>query len=198
MKKSIIFSALMLVGIVLFNGCSATTKPLRTYTLSPVLDFGKVSHSPYRSKTVIVAYPTNINGQASKSIYFSYHALEIGSYHYARWSTNNGQLILNATIRALDKGGVFRSTVDYTTLAYSDYLLESEVYEFYHRVRENSSDSIFTIRFNLIDTKNNWVVRSKKFSYKVPTPTKDAQGYVTATNKALSLMSRDLVQWLGD
>ncbi|MEA3419679.1 MAG: ABC-type transport auxiliary lipoprotein family protein [Campylobacterota bacterium] len=196
MKKSIIFLVSIFAGVVLFSGCSAKTEPIRTYTLSPVLDFGRASHSPYRSKTVIVAYPTNINGKASKSLNFSYHALEVGRYHYAKWSANNSQLILNSTIRALDKSSIFKSTVDYTTLAYADYLLESEVYEFYHRVREDSSDAVFTIKFNLIDMSNNWVVRSRKFSYRIPTPTKNAQGYVAATNKALTLMSRDLVRWL--
>ena len=39
-------------------------------------------------------------------------------------------------------------------------------------------------------------MKSKKFTYKIPTTTIDAKGYVKATNVALDRLSRDLVKWL--
>ena len=99
-------------------------------------------------------------------------------------------------IRALEHGGVFKSVIDYTSLANTDYLLESEVYDIYHKVRKNLSVSVLSIRFDLINTENNVLVKSKKFSYQIPTETVDAVGYVKATNIALEKLSADLVRWL--
>ena len=86
--------------------------------------------------------------------------------------------------------------IDYTSLANTDYLLESEVYDFHHKVRKGHSVSVVSIRFDLIDTSDNLLVKSRKFSYEIPTGTVDAVGYVKATNRALEKLSADLVRWL--
>ena len=40
------------------------------------------------------------------------------------------------------------------------------------------------------------IVKSKKFNYQIPTTTKDARGYVQATNIAMERLLVDLVRWL--
>jgi len=195
MKKTVIH-LILAAGVLLIGGCAIKSTPVRTYTLSPDFRFGKASHSPYRDKSVKVAYPTNIKGKSSSSICFSYSKLEQGSYQNATWSSSSSQLLTSGIIRALDHGGIFKSVIDYTSLANTDYLLESEVYDFYHKVRKDYSASMLSIRFDLIDTDNNLVVKSKKFSYEIPTETVDAVGYVKATNRALEKLSADLVRWL--
>ncbi len=185
-----------LAGVLFLGGCSVKTATVHTYVLNPSFHYGKLSHSPYSTKSVKVSYPTNIKGKSSSSIYFSYSRIEQGSYQAANWSTSSSQLLTSIIIRALEHGKVFKSVIDYTSLANADYLLESEVYDFYHKVRKNLSVSIFSIRFDLIDTNDNLVVKSKKFSYEIPTKTVNAIGYVNATNRAMEKLSADLVKWL--
>jgi len=194
--KKLITSFFLLAGIFLLSGCAFKSAKLQTYTLNPSYRYGKLSHSPYADKSVKVAYPNNIKGKSSSSICFSYSRLEEGNYQNSTWSTSSSQLLTSIIIRALEHGAVFKSVIDYTSLANTDYLLESEVYDLYHKVRKNLSVSVVSIRFDLIDTSDNRLVKSKKFSYEIPTGTVDAAGYVKATNRALEKLSADLVRWL--
>ncbi|MEA3455555.1 MAG: ABC-type transport auxiliary lipoprotein family protein [Campylobacterota bacterium] len=187
----------IIAGVLLLSGCSMKSSEIRTYSLNPDLNFSKLSHSPYKEKSIKIGYPMNIKGKASSSIYFSYSKIEEGSYQNAIWSSSNSQLLIAGIIRALEKGGVFKTVIDYNSLANTDYLLETEVYDFYHKVRKNLSVSVVSIRFDMIDTDNNRLVKSRKFSYEIPTGTVDALGYVKATNRALEKLAVDLVRWLG-
>lgn len=187
----------ILTGALLLSGCAMKSSELQTYSLNPDLNFSKLSHAVYRDKSIKIAYPTNIKGKTSSSIYFSYSKIQEGKYQNAIWNSSNSQLLINGIIRALEKGAVFKTVIDYTSLANTDYLLESEVYDFYHKVRKNLSVSVLSIRFDLIDTDYNRLVKSKKFTYEVPTQTVDALGYVKATNIALEKLTADLVKWLG-
>jgi len=187
----------ILIGMFLLSGCAMKSSEMRTYSLNPDLNFSKLSHAVYRDKSIKIAYPTNIKGKTSSSIYFSYSKIEEGKYQNAIWNSSNSQLLINGIIRALEKGAVFKTVVDYTSLANTDYLLESEVYDFYHKVRKNLSVSVLSIRFDLIDTDYNRLVKSRRFTYEIPTKTVDALGYVKATNIALERLTVDLVKWLG-
>ena len=195
MKKSIA-TLLIVTGVLFLSGCAFKSAKLHTFTLDPSYRYGKVPHSPYRDKSVKVAYPNSIKGKSSSSICFSYSRLEEGNYQNSIWSTSSSQLLTGSIIRALEHGAVFKSVIDYTSLANTDYLLESEVYDFYHKVRKNLSVSVVSIRFDLIDTSDNRLAKSRKFSYEIPTETVDATGYVKATNRALEKLSIDLVRWL--
>ncbi len=191
-----VVKTVILTGILLLGGCSMKSSEMKTYGLNPDLNFSKLPHATYRDKSVKIAYPTNIKGKSSSSIYFSYSKIDEGKYQNAIWTSSNGQLLINSIIRSLEKGGVFKTVIDYTSLGNTDYLLESEVYDFYHKVRKGVSVSVLSIRFDLIDTDYNHLVKSKRFTYEVPTQTVDALGYVKATNIALDKMSLDLVKWL--
>lgn len=186
----------ILTAVLLLSGCAMKSSEMKTYGLNPDLNFSKLPHAVYRDKSVKIAYPTNIKGKSSSSIYFSYSKIDEGKYQNAIWTSSNGQLLINSIIRSLEKGGVFKTVIDYTSLGNTDYLLESEVYDFYHKVRKGVSVSVLSIRFDLIDTDYNRLVKSKRFTYEVPTQTVDALGYVKATNIALDKMSLDLVRWL--
>ena len=192
-----VIKGVFLVSVLLLSGCSMKSSEMKTYGLNPDLNFSRLPHATYRDKSVKIAYPTNIKGKSSSSIYFSYSKIDEGKYQNAIWTSSNGQLLISSIIRSLENGGVFKTVIDYTSLGNTDYLLESEVYDFYHKVRKGVSLSVLSIRFDLIDTDYNRLVKSKKFTYEVPTQTVDALGYVKATNIALEKLAVDLVKWLG-
>ncbi|MEA3491262.1 MAG: ABC-type transport auxiliary lipoprotein family protein [Campylobacterota bacterium] len=189
--------AVVVAGLILLGGCSTKSDPMQTYNINPNLKFSKLPHSIYREKSVKVAYPINIKGRSGTSIYYAYNRLEDGVYQDSSWSSNSSQLLTSSIMLALEHGRVFKSVVDYTSLANTDYLLESEVYDFYHKLRKDLSLSVVSIRFDLISTDNNILIKSKKFSYEIPTETVNAVGYVKATNIALERLSADLSRWLG-
>ena len=186
-----------IVFAILISGCTTKSEPMVTYTIDPDMKVSQISRSPYRESSVKVSYPTDIRGKSGSSIYYSYSDTEEGSYQNASWGSNSSQLLTYTIMRALEQGKVFGSTIDYRSVANADYVLESEVYQFYHKVRKDISLSIVSIRFDLIDSSTSKLLKSKKFTYKISTESRDAKGYVEATNKALERLSRDLVRWLG-
>jgi len=52
------------------------------------------------------------------------------------------------------------------------------------------------MQFTLIDGDTGKLLKSKKFSYKEPTLSLDAEGYVIATNRVLNRLSQDLLLWI--
>ncbi len=187
----------LIVSIVIV-GCSTKESPLRRYTLNPTIDIPKISSSPYRTKSIKVAYPTSIKGVVTKRMRYSYSDIEDGTYNSARWSRASSKILLSSYIKALESSGVFGAILEYTSLADSDYLLESEVYEFYHRIRGDISLSVVSVKFNLVDVTDNRLIKTHKFTYQIPTPTLNAQGYVEATNIAVGKICRDMVVWLAN
>jgi cholesterol transport system auxiliary component len=168
---------------------------MKRYLLEPDFSFGRV-HSRYSDSSIKISYPNDIIGRSGTNIYYSYNRLEDNSYQNSSWSSSSSQLISSIIIRALEHGKVFDSIVDYRSISTTDYLLESEIYHLYHKIRKDISLSIVTIRFDLIDLSNNRLIKSRRFNYEIPTKSIDAIGYVEATNIALERLSRDLVEWL--
>jgi len=187
----------LLALIIGVYGCSTKETALRTYTINPQIDIDKQSSTIYSTKSIKIAYPTSIKGIVSRRMTYSYNDLEVGTYNNARWSVSNGKLLMNSYIKALDKSHLFGAVIEYTSLAETNYLLESEVYEFYHKIRGKVSLSIVSVKFNFIAMDTNRLIKSKKFSYQIPTATLNAQGYVEATNIAVKKMTLEMIEWLG-
>jgi len=185
-----------LILILFLYGCSSKITPIRTYSLNPIIDIKESKYSKYKDRTIKVSYPTSIDGLIGKRMRYSYNNSEDGLYNNARWSSNIGRLLSNIFIKALNKSNNFKVVVDYTSLVDTDYILESEIYEFSHKIRGDLSLAVVSIKFNLVDTDSNILVKSKKFEYKIPTKSFDAEGYTNATKEALKKISLDMLEWL--
>lgn len=184
------------ISIFLFlQGCSVKESPMRVYTLDGNTDFKTYGHK-FKNKIIKVSYPQSLKERMNQNMQFSYSDLESGSYQNSEWSNNVGQLLQGIFIQTLQQSGLFKGVTSYTSIMQEDYRLESTVFDFSHRVRGNASHAIVTVQFSLIETNSGKMVKSKLFNYAVPTTTIDANGYVNATNIALSKLNRDLISWL--
>lgn len=189
--KSIIFVTI----VILLSACTHKEAPMKSYLINPKLNITKHS-SPYHDKALKIAYPNSIKGKSSTAIYFAYNNIEEGRYQNASWSSSNSELLNSVVVRAVEMSKAFGTVVDYRSTALTDYSLESSIYDMYHKVEDGESLSILSIRFDLIDSSSNLLVKSKKFSYQIPTKSVNALGYVQATNRAAQKLAQDLVRWL--
>ncbi|MBD3790253.1 MAG: membrane integrity-associated transporter subunit PqiC [Campylobacterales bacterium] len=187
-----------ILGIVLLlglYGCSIKEAPLKVYTLH--IDHVDKKHSRfYVTKTIKVNFPLSLKEKINQNMHFSYSDAEQGSYQNAQWSNNLGQLIQGSLIETMERSGLFKGVISYASTAQEDYRLESTIYAFSHRIRGNASDAVVSIQISLVDANTGKLVDSHRFSYTVPTVTKNAKGYADATNIALSKLSEDLLVWL--
>ncbi|MDQ1326553.1 MAG: cholesterol transport system auxiliary component [Campylobacterota bacterium] len=184
-----------IVLFLLFQGCSIKEPPLKVYTLSA--DTGiKAHNSALKGETVKVIYPQSLKEKIGQEMNFSYSDSEQGSYQNAQWSNNIAQLLQGVFIETLQQSGLFKAVLSFASTAQEDLRLESTIFTFSHRVRGAASDAVVSIQFFLVDADSGKLVKSRRFSYAIPTVTTDAKGYTDATNKALRKLNRDLVSWL--
>jgi len=186
----------LLLGIMIIGLLGCTKEPaLKTYSLN-VSHAGMIQSNTYKSKSIKVIYPEGLKNKMSQKMNFSYSSTERGTYQNSEWSDNMSKLLQGTFIEVLDESKLFKVVLSDASRAKEDYRLESTVFAFEHRVREEESHAIVSIQFNLINVETGRIVKSKRFTYKEGTPTTDAKGYVAATNIALSRLSKDLVTWL--
>jgi cholesterol transport system auxiliary component len=184
------------ITIFLFlQGCSVKQSPMKAYTLHGDTH-QKAYDYKFKDKTVKVAYPQGLKEKMGQNMQFSYSDTEYGSYQNSKWSNTVGQLLQGIFIQTLQQSGLFRGVFSYTSTAQADYRLESTIFDFSHRVRGNASNAIVSVQFFLIDSNSGQMVKSRLFSYAVPTATTDAKGYVDAANIAIGMLNKDLIAWL--
>jgi cholesterol transport system auxiliary component len=182
---------IILIGLI---GC--TKEPaLKVYSLE-IPTVNAVQGSAYKNKSIKVTYPQSLKDQISQKMNFSYSSIDSGNYQNSEWSNNMRKLLQGTFIEVLDESKLFKVVLSNTSTVKEDYRLESTIFAFHHRVRGEESHAVVSMQFNLINTNTGYLLKSKRFSYKEATPTTDAKGYVTATNAAVSKLSRDLVAWL--
>ncbi|RRS31386.1 MAG: hypothetical protein P794_03750 [Epsilonproteobacteria bacterium (ex Lamellibrachia satsuma)] len=185
----------LILMLIWLSGCSNKQAPLKIYTLNAQSDV-KISQSKFRQKTIKVSYPQSLKSKIGEKMYYSYNSMEEGAYQNSQWSNNIGKLLQGTFIEAIEQSKLFKAVLPYTSTAGEDYRLESTIFAFSHQVRGKQSHALVSIQFALIDTNTGRLIKTKYFSYRVPTKTIDAKGYVEATNVAINRLSKDLVQWL--
>ncbi len=192
-KKSI---GLVFVFILLWmGGCSSKQPPLKIYTLNAPAVL-KSSSSKFKQRTIKVTYPSSLKEKISQKMRYSYSSAEEGVYENSQWSNNIGKLLEGTFIQALDESKLFKAVLPYSSTLQEDYRLESTVFAFTHQVRGEQSHALVSIQFSLINTDIGKLVKTKRFSYKVPTRTTDAKGYVEATNEAVDRLTKDMLRWI--
>ena len=180
-------------GLVALAGCASTA--IKTYTLSPK-SYKRVSYSKFQNSVVRVDYPKGVEDTMGTKIYYQDGSLEESFYLYSQWSKSLNRIIMGAVVDILQQSNLFKRVVDYSSTADVDYILESSIREFEHKLEGNSSFASIIIEARLLDSTNHKIVKSKLFHYKEPCTTTDARGFVEASNGALERFGRDLVLFL--
>lgn len=152
--------------------------------------------SAYRDKSIKVSFPQSIKEPVSEKMQFSYAANDRGVYQNSQWSANMGRLLQGTFIEVLDNSRLFKIVLSDMSTLEENYRLESTIFDFEHQVRGRDSYAVVSIQFTLINTNTGRLVKSKRFRYQEPTPTTDAKGYATATNRIMIRLSNDLLKWI--
>lgn len=186
-----------LVFIMILTGLVGCTKEpaMKVYSLeTPIMM--PVPGSHYKNKSIKITYPQSLRNKISQKMNFSYSSIDSGNYQNAEWSNNMSKILQGTFIEVLDASKLFKAVLSDTSTAKEDYRLESNIFAFEHSVRGKASNAVVSIQFNLISIETGRLAKTKRFTYREPTLTTDAKGYVAATNTVVSKLSRDLVAWL--
>jgi len=155
-----------------------------------------VSTSPYKNKVVKVSFPYSLREEISEKMNFSYSDSDYGTYLNSQWSNNIGKLLQGTFIDVLSTSKLFKAVLADTSTLKANYRLESNIFSFEHRVRNNQSYAVVSMQFALIDADTGKLVKSQRFTYEEPTSTINAKGYAEATNRVIVKLSQSLLQWI--
>lgn len=184
----------MMMAAAGFIGCSKAPI-LNVYSLN-VPKVQTETTRAYKHKSIKVSYPQSIREQMSEKMQFSYAANDRGIYQNSQWSNDMNRLLQGVFIEVLDGSRLFKVVLSDMSTLQENYRLESTIFDFEHQVRGEDSYAIVSIQFTLISADTGRLVKSKRFSYQERTPTTDAKGYATATNRIMIRLSDDLLKWI--
>lgn len=194
MRRSTRIYIMAIVIAAGFMGCSK----------APVINVYRLDVPPvqtqratlYKDKSIKVSFPQSIKEPMSDKMLFSYTENDRGIYQNSQWSNNISRVLQGTFIEVLDRSRLFKIVLSDMSTLKENYRLESTIFDFEHQVRGIDSYAVVSMQFTLINADKGRLVKSKRFSYKEPTPSTDAQGYAIATNRVIAKLSQDLLQWL--
>jgi len=188
--------AILLPVLLLLGGCSLKeAPPLNIYTLTTPKAV-VVAKSPYHNRVLKVSFPLSIQEPLSYKMTYSYGMHERGYYQNSQWSNSIGKLIQGNLIKTLQRSRLYKAVLPFQSSVPEDMRLESVVYDLCHYIRGDDSYAVVSIEFALVDMRSGKLIKSRRFTYKEPTPSVDAAGYATAVNHAMERLSIDLPLWI--
>jgi len=188
---------LSLFALFILSGCTIHTPNITEYSLTTVHPSSAYTPTVSSPKTLQIATTKTLPSLNSKSIFYLKTNQEIGNYLYSRWIDTPASMIENTFTAALQKDSLFSAIIPASSHANSDYLLESNLHAFYHRIHDHqTSDGVIDITYRLIDTKSKTTVATKRFTLIHPSRTNDAKGGVDALNNGLNTLNLQVLQWL--
>lgn len=168
---------------------------MKTYTFA-LPNVTPLSYGQYRNKILKVSYPLTLKEKLNDKMHYSYSLSDRGEYMNSRWSNDAGKLLQGSMISVLTQSNIFKVVLPFASDVEENLRMESSIFDFSHHVRGDTSYAIVSIQYTLMNAETGKLIKTKRFNYKEHTTTTDARGYVEATNKIMSRLSRDLVVWL--
>lgn len=187
------FSLIILTFLLI--GCTSTTPSIHEYTLL-LPQNTHTNEASLSTKTLSIASAKSLGSLSGKNVLYLRESTETGAYLYSKWSDTPSILIQRSLIQSLQNKNLFAMVAPTSSLAQSDWILESELDGFYHRFTKISSEGYIDITYRLIDPKTKHVVASKRFVITSPAPSMDAQGGVEALKNSLHELNTQCTAWL--
>ena len=186
--------AIVVALLIVLVGCTQAPT-MKVYSLE-VPQVHSIHNSVYKNKVVKVSFPYSLREKISEKMNFSYSDSDYGTYLNSKWSNNIGKLLQGTFIDVLSTSKLFKAVLADTSTLKANYRLESNIFSFEHRVRNNQSYAVVSMQFALIDADTGKLVKSQRFTYEEPTSTINAKGYAEATNRVIVKLSQSLLQWI--
>ncbi len=181
--KKIITIALILI----LSGCTSHTVNIYDLAANSV----PAQSKRFKNRVLKVEFPSALGALGSSRIFYKRDGIT-SYYLYSRWSDTLNRLVYSQLKKALEESGSFKSVLAYNSSAKADIILETEIMDFYHVVKGNSSYADIKFSAKLIDSNSRKVIKSKIFSYKLKVDELNAKSFIKTAIKAVSLFIEEL------
>lgn len=194
---------LALAGLLLAcQGCVSLDLPgltsRTTLTYFVLEDAGRPLPPPVvpAAKTLILVDTQTGAFYDSDALAFSRQAGTRGHYQYARWTERPGKRFTDLLLARLEQEKLFAAVAQPGTNVRGDWLLTSEIVEFYHDAVTEPGTVRLVLRAEVTDLKSHTLLARKVFTQAVPALRYEASGAHQAFNQATTATLNELADWL--
>ncbi len=193
-KTAVLLAALVLAGCVNFG--ERSNAPAVTYYVLEDAAPVAPAKSPAPEAPVLRVLDTGVGDfYDALPLVFSRQAGTRGQYQFARWTERPGKRFAGLLRARLDRLGDWRVAGDGGHVR-GDFMLDTELVEFYHDATHAPGEFHCVLRAELIDPKQRRLVDRRRFEVRVPLASFDAAGAAHAANRAVADVLDELGQWL--
>ena len=188
---------IVLVSLIL-AGCSLKPEPSPASQKLRIEVASVVSQKETNGTKVLkVSTPYGLRSLQGRDILYTRGDGIYKPYRDHYWEETPARQLTLLFNTSLQESGLFSTVISAPSRVRYDYLLESRVSAFEHRLEGNSSFVRLHVTLHLVESVKKEVVGSMDFKWDEPTPTVDAKGVGQAFNKTIEKLNEKSRVWLG-
>ena len=189
---------ILLVASTVLSGCLNLGDAAKVPVYYVLNDAGPAAPAapavPLPAPTLRVLDTTTGNFYDTEQLVFSRSPDTRGLYQYARWTERPGKRLADLMRARLGHQGGWNVSVGSHVQA--DWLLDTELVEFYHDAVSEPGQVRLVLRADVVDIKQRKLLGHRVFEQQVPLASYDAAAAAQASSLAVSRMLDDLSVWL--
>lgn len=148
------------------------------------------------SKSLLLSQPEAVDGYQTSQMLYSTKPYEIQSFAHSSWVSAPAKMIFPLMVVSLQRLHYFSAIASSAYANKTDYRLDTQLIELQQNFLTHPSTLDLTIKTVLSKTDSGRTLASKIFIYHIPCTTDTPYGGVMAANKAASLFTRELSQFV--
>lgn len=185
--------AMSLSGCVSLSG-SKNTSVIVTYLLADAGHAAPVAAT--NPRTLLLLDTATSAFYNTESMAFSRTPGTRGLYRYARWTERPGKRIGDLLLARLESGRAFSTVASTGSGVKGDWVLDTELQEFYHQAGVAPGSAHLEMRAEVVDLRNRRLVARQRFEQQVPASAYNAAGAADAFNVATTRLLDEMESWL--
>ncbi len=192
---------LIVLSVVLFSGCVATTTPpMNEFRVNSNLSFSALSESQCNKKSLKVAQAFSANSLKSLKMKYAYGENRQFIYSQSQWALSPNQAITSEIINLLKDLELFSSVQIAKSKSRNNMLLEISIDKFMQHFSADGSSSYVNVEisFTLLDNASKKIFATKTFKQRSDVEILSADGGVEALNTALRTVLLGSSIWFED
>ncbi len=136
------------------------------------------------NKTLLVSLTTANPGFQSSDLIYVKKTHQLSAYTKSRWVSPPADMVNRAIVQNLEKTNHYKAVVGQPFTGFSDYRLDSQLVTLQQEFFNHTSQVRLILNAQIIDSKTNKVIASKRFEALEYAPEETPYGGVIAANQA--------------
>ena len=183
--------------IFILSACTSIKLPVtQQYQLTQFSH--QVYQKPHGQYTLFVSPPEALRGYDSIKMNYSTKPYEVKAFAHHAWLGSPAQMIHPLLTQSLQTSGYFKAVSSGIYSDKTDFRLDSQLLMLQQNFMTTPSQLFLVMKLVLNDVKNNQVIASKIFQYRLPCPSDTPYGGVLAANQAVKKFTKDAVGFVSD